>query len=138
MRPRLLTIIVLLGIPLLAVGMAAPVSAQTMPTIDITSATLVAKGAAVDVSVTVTCEAGASGSVGTTITQRSGNTVMQGSGSTSFVCTGEPQTVTVRTVAEVGGPPFKSGEAVAHAFANACGEFGCEFASTDETIRIGK
>jgi hypothetical protein len=113
---RVLAVILLLALPLLGLGLATPASAQTTPAIDVTSATLVAKGAAIDVDLTVTCEAGTQGFVGVNATQRSGNIVMSGSGSTLFVCTGEPQPVTVRVLAQSGGAPFRVGEAVVEAF----------------------
>jgi len=137
MRRRLIAMIVLLALSLLGVGAATPAGAQTVTSIDVVSATLVAKGAALDVNLTVTCEAGASGSAGATVTQRSGNVIMQGSGSATFVCTGEPQTVTVRVVAAAGGAPFRSGDAVVSAYVIAC-SFECQSASTNETVRVGR
>jgi hypothetical protein len=123
----------------LTVGVAAPVNAQTTPTIDITSATLVAKGAAVDVDVTITCDVSTfAGGVSVTVTQRSGNVVMEGSGSVSPLnsCTGEPQIVTVPVLAQAGGRPFKIGEAVATGHLSACTPLGCDFVNTTQTIRI--
>ena len=139
MRRRLFALILLLGLPVLAVGVAAPVSAQTTPTIAFTSATLIAKGAGVDVDAAITCDVSTSfAGVSVTVTQRSGNVVVDGSGSVSPLspCTGEPQTVTVRVLAAAGGRPFKVGEAVATGHLDVCGPFGCESVNTSETIRI--
>ena len=108
MRRRLFAIIVSLALPLLAVGVAAPASAQTGLT--------------------------------AVVTQRSGNTVMRGSGNTQFTCTGEPQIVTLRVVADAGGAPFKAGEAVvSESTVQVCSDVsGCAFADLDQVIRIRK
>jgi hypothetical protein len=140
MRRRLFAIIVSLALPLLAVGVAAPASAQTGLTADITSATLVAKGAAVDLQLSVSCEVGFTGGVFAVVTQRSGNTVMRGSGNTQFACTGESQMVILRVVADAGGAPFKTGDAVvSESSVQVCNDLsGCAFADLDQVIRIRK
>jgi len=60
-------------------------------------ATLVARGAGIDVSVTVSCSgpAGTTGSVGLNVTERAGSEVAVGIGGASFDCTGASQTTTV-------------------------------------------
>jgi hypothetical protein len=139
MRRRFIAIVLSLGLSLLAVGSAIPANAQTALTVDVTSATLIAKGAAVDVDLTVTCEPGLTGGAFVQVTQRSANTVMQGSGIASprFACTGQPQIVTVRVIADAGGAPFKVGDAVVQTTVGACDEFGiCESIETTDIIRV--
>jgi hypothetical protein len=138
MRHRLFAIILMLGIPLVGVVAATPVSAQTTLTVEVTSATLVAKGAAVDVELTVACEVGSSSSVFLRLSQRSGHRITQGSQNTAFSCTGQSQIVTVRVVPDAGLAPFKTGDAVLAGTAQACTEFGCQFAGIDEIVHIGK
>ncbi|HEV8651001.1 MAG TPA: hypothetical protein VG276_16800 [Actinomycetes bacterium] len=83
-------------------------------------AALVARGAAVDVPLEVTCNAAPStGFVEVTVTQRAGSGVAQGTGSTAVGCTGSGQQVRVRVQA-TGGKAFKQGTAVASAVI-----FGC-------------
>jgi hypothetical protein len=120
MRHRLLALLLLLGLPLLAVGVATPASAQTAPSVEVSSATVVARGAALDLTATVTCGAGYIGYLSINVTERSGSGIAQGYGSTSFVCTGEPQTVTVSLIAQGSGAPFRVGTAVLNASISAC------------------
>jgi hypothetical protein len=74
---------------------------------------LVSRGAAVDVPLEVTCNAGVA-DVSVSLTQKSGSGVAQGFGSTSVGCTGSGQQLTVRVTAS-GGKTFKQGTAVASA-----------------------
>jgi hypothetical protein len=78
-------------------------------------ASLVAKGAAVDVPLEVTCNASPDASVSVTVTQRAGSGVAQGTGFTSVGCTGSGQQIRVRVQATNGGKTFKQGTAVADA-----------------------
>jgi len=79
-------------------------------------ATLVARGAAVDVPLEVTCNAAPNtASVSVTVTQRSGSGVAQGSGFAAVGCTGSGQQIRVRVQATSGGKTFKQGTAVATA-----------------------
>ncbi|HZD02150.1 MAG TPA: hypothetical protein VFA46_18770 [Actinomycetes bacterium] len=78
-------------------------------------ATLVAKGAAVDVPLEVTCNASPDASVGVTVTQKAGSGVAQGTSFTSVGCTGSSQQIRVRVQATSGGKTFKQGTAVASA-----------------------
>ena len=57
---------------------------------------LVARGAAVDVPVEVTCNATGTADVFVRVTQKSGSGVAQGFGSTSVGCTGSGQQITIR------------------------------------------
>ena len=78
-------------------------------------ARLVARGAAVDVPLEVTCNARpGTASVQVSVSQKAGSGVAQGFGSTSVGCTGSGQQVTVRVQAS-GGKTFKQGTAVASA-----------------------
>jgi hypothetical protein len=78
-------------------------------------ASLVARGAAVDVPLEVTCNASPDASVSVTVTQRAGSGVAQGTGFTSVGCTGSGQQIRVRVQATNGGKTFKQGTAVASA-----------------------
>jgi hypothetical protein len=83
-------------------------------------ARLVARGAAVDVPLEVTCNAApGTAFVQVVVTQKAGSGVAQGFGSTQVGCTGSGQQVTVRVQAS-GGKTFKQGTAVASAEV-----FGC-------------
>ena len=65
-------------------------------------ARLVARGAAVDVPLEVTCNATGTVEVDVRVTQRSGSGVAEGFGSTQVGCTGSGQQVTVRVLASAG------------------------------------
>jgi outer membrane protein assembly factor BamA len=67
---------------------------------------LVARGAAVDVPLEVTCNATGSVDVFVSVSQKAGSGVAQGSGFTSVGCTGSGQRITVRVQAS-GGKTFK-------------------------------
>jgi hypothetical protein len=101
-------------------------------------ATLVARGAAVDVPLEVTCNAAPNTAfVQVVVTQRAGSGVAQGSGSTAVGCTGSGQQVTVRVQA-FGGKAFKQGTAVASAEISGCtANFStCGNETDSETIDI--
>ena len=136
---RIVTILILAGLSVTGFVGASPASAQVTPTVDITSATLIARGAALEVTYTVTCEAGLQGFVSASITQRVGPRIAQGSGGTSFTCTGSPQTVTVLATAfGGGGAPFRQGTAVTSTVLELCGELGCRFSYFNEVIAISR
>jgi hypothetical protein len=112
-----------------AVGQSSqPVQAQ----IEVDSpATLLAKGAGVNVLVTSECSgpAGSTASVFVSLTERAGSGVATGSGFTTIGCTGTNQTVLVvvtagTAIAGPGGPSgseaFKKGTAVADGQISAC------------------
>ena len=99
---RIITTIALLGLSLSV--MLAPTPASAASSVDVTSATLVARGVAVDLTLTVTCQAGLSGAHRAdhpTAVGRPGSRTPRGWGPAR--CTGEPQTVTGRAWAEAGG-----------------------------------
>jgi hypothetical protein len=86
-------------------------------------ATLVARGAAVDVPLEVTCNARpGTSSVQVTVTQKSGSGVAQGSGFTSVGCTGSGQQIRVRVQVSGAGKTFKQGTAVATADVFGCNQ----------------
>jgi hypothetical protein len=100
-------------------------------------AQLVARGAAVDVPLEVTCNATGSVFVDVRVTQKSGSGVAQGSGSTSVGCTGSGQQITVRVQAS-GGKTFKQGTAVASAEVFGCNRVTCGSETDSEVIQIQK
>ena len=119
-----------------AVAGATPASAAPTESIEIVSATRVAKGAAVDLATVVVCESGYSAFVSGSITQRAGRTIAQGYGGTQVACTGAEQAATVRIVAQSGGAAFKKGTAIASAELQLCTEFECRFVQTSETVTV--
>lgn len=95
---------------------AADVSAQSpsAPAIQVLSpAERLARGAAVDVDVSVTCPAGWSNYVNLRLTQRVGQRIANGSGYVQFTCTGAAQTLTVKVHAE--DSAYRTGVAFASA-----------------------
>jgi hypothetical protein len=103
-------------------------------------ALLVARGAAVDVPLEVTCNARpGTASVNVTVTQKSGSGVAQGFGSTAVGCTGSGQQIRVRVQAS-GGKTFKQGIAVASAQIFGCTtNFStCGDETDSQTINIAK
>jgi hypothetical protein len=98
-------------------------------------ATLVARGAAVDVPLEVTCNASPSADVFVTVTQKAGSGVAQGFGSTSVGCTGSGQRITVRVRAS-GAKTFKQGTAVGDAEIFGCRPNVCGSETDSEVITI--
>jgi hypothetical protein len=102
------------------------------------TAQLVAKGAAVDVSVTVTCDATAA-DVSVVVSQRYGTHVAQGSGFTTVSCTGSAQTLVVRVPASSSGSAFKQNQrTVATAELFGCDATECRSVTDSEVIEIVK
>ncbi|SCG53779.1 hypothetical protein [Micromonospora halophytica] len=131
---RIMTTIALLGLSLFV--LLAPTPASAASTVDVTSATLVARGVAVDVTITVACPAGMSGGVELSLRQRSGNGVAYGSGWAPVACTGEPQEVTGRVAAQADGEIFRNGETLVNVGFELCGQEGCEYPQINDTIRV--
>ncbi len=133
------------AIATLLVGSATAASATHTVEVGDTG-TLIAKGAAVIVPVTVTCDPSTAppfpfpgpggSSVTVSVTQRSGNRIAQGYGGTAVTCDGTPQTVNVRLTANQA--PFKPGTALATATMFQCDASGCHQASDTEEIRLTK
>jgi hypothetical protein len=98
-------------------------------------ARLVARGAAVDVPLEVTCNATGNAFVQVSVTQKSGSGVAQGFGFTEVGCTGSGQQITVRVQAS-GGKTFKQGTAVASAEIFGCRPNICGSETDSEVIAI--
>ena len=141
-------------VPLVAIAaalMVPTVAFAAATSIQPLSATLVAKGAEVDVTVSFTCPAGFT--VGSPFIGMPGGAMVSlqqavskteqaaGSGfSSGQTCTGQPQTAVVPVLANVPGPPFRTGSAVASASLQACdANFNCVYAASGlATIRISR
>ena len=135
---RFLTILLLTGLSVLGVVGSSPASAQAPSTIEITSAALVARGAAVEITYTLTCEAGASAFYWATVTQRVGSRVAQGTAGTfSERCTGSAQTLT-SLVTAYSAAAFRKGTALVQTYVDVCGLFGCEYLRPTDVVEIEK
>ncbi|MEH1101011.1 hypothetical protein [Micromonospora sp. CPCC 205561] len=131
---RIRTAIALLGMPLFVLLGSTPASAAA--SIDVTSGTLVVRGVAVDLTISVACPAGRSGSFELVLRQRSGNRIAYGSGWAPVGCTGAPQEVTGRVWAATEGAVFRSGEALVTGSTELCGQDTCEYGQIDDTVRV--
>jgi hypothetical protein len=96
---------------------------------------LVARGAAVDVPLEITCNASRV-EVFVTVTQRVSKGVAAGSGFASFGCTGGGQDVTVRVRASAAGKAFIRGNAVIEAEAFGCNTRLCGSETDSETVQL--
>jgi hypothetical protein len=105
--------------------------------VQVQSATLVSRGAAVDVTLEVTCNATGSAFVDVSVTQKSGSGVAQGFGSTSVGCTGSGEQIVVRVRAS-GAKAFKQGTAVVSAEIFGCNNVTCGSETDSEVIQIQK
>ena len=144
MRRRLVRVlfVVALGTALATAALTPTAVAQEPPTVTARltgTATLVAKGAAVDVEVAYSCSPDStSPSAQLRLTQRvSGGRVATGFAfsSSNLVCDGAEHTTTVRVTAD-GGRAFKKGDAVAQGAFTACNEFGCRDQTLSGTVRV--
>jgi uncharacterized protein (DUF58 family) len=98
-------------------------------------ARMVSRGAAVDVTLEVTCNATSDAFVQVSVTQRSGSGVAQGFGFEDVGCTGSGEQITVRAQA-FGGKAFKQGTAVASAEIFGCNNVTCGSETDSEVIEI--
>jgi hypothetical protein len=96
---------------------------------------LVARGAAVDVPLEVTCNATGTVDVFVSVSQKAGSGVAEGFGSTSVGCTGSGEQITVRVRAS-GAKTFKQGSAVASAEIFGCNNVTCGSETDSEVIQI--
>jgi len=96
--------------------------------------TLVARGAAVDVPVEVTCNAQFA-DLRVELTQRVGKDIASGFGYTELACTGGHQRLLVR-LTTFGGKAFTKGTAVATADIFGCGSFTCGEETGSATITL--
>lgn len=131
---RIITTIALLGMSLFVV--LAPTPASAANDVDATSATLVARGVAVDITLTMTCQSGLAGNVDVNLRQRSGDRVAYGTGWAPIYCTGEPQVVTGRVFAEAGGLAFHKGVALAGGNVDLCEQEYCDYQQFSNTVRV--
>jgi hypothetical protein len=100
-------------------------------------ARLVARGAAVDVPLEVTCNAISNNPafVQLTVAQHAGSGVAQGFGRTDVGCTGSGQQIVIR-VQGYGAKAFKQGTAVATAEIFGCNNVTCGSETDSEVIQI--
>ena len=105
--------------------------------VQVQSARLVSRGAAVDVTLEVTCNATGNAFVDVSVTQRSGSGVAQGFGSTNVGCTGSGEQVVVRVRAS-GAKTFKQGTAVVNAEIFGCNNVTCGSETDSEVIQLQK
>jgi hypothetical protein len=105
--------------------------------VQVESATLVSRGAAVDVTLEVTCNATGSAFVDVSVTQKSGSGVAQGFGSTNVGCTGSGEQIVVRVRAS-GAKAFKQGTAVVSAEIFGCNNVTCGSETDSEVIQLQK
>ena len=98
-------------------------------------ARMLARGAAVDVPLEVTCNATGPAFVFVSVTQKAGSGVAERFGSASVGCTGSGQQVTVRAQAS-GGKTFKQGPAVASAEVFGCNNVTCGSETDSEVIEV--
>ena len=96
---------------------------------------LVSRGAAVDVTLEVTCNSPFGADVFVTVTQRSGSGVAQGFGSETVGCTGSGEQIVIRAQA-FGGKAFKQGTAVVSAEIFGCNNVTCGSETDSEVIDI--
>lgn len=129
------------GVALALLSPAAPASAYDSDGVYLSiavrsPATLVARGAAVDVTVDITCNV-QNPWVFVKLTERVGNRLVDGDGELQVACTGSPQQLTIR-VMDRGDRPLALGTALADASIGGCNDVSCGSESASETIRIIK
>jgi uncharacterized protein (DUF58 family) len=98
-------------------------------------ARMVSRGAAVDVTLEVTCNSPFGADVFVSVTQKAGSGVAEGFGFENVGCTGSGEQVTVRVQAS-GGKTFKQGTAVASAEVFGCNNVTCGSETDSEVIEI--
>jgi hypothetical protein len=96
---------------------------------------LVSRGAAVDVTLEVTCNSPFGADVFVSVTQKSGSGVAQGFAFENVGCTGSGEQVVMRVQAS-GGKTFKQGTAVASAEIFGCNNVTCGSETDSEVIDI--
>jgi hypothetical protein len=97
-------------------------------------ATLLARGAAVSVPITVLCAPGGEGFLQVEVTERSGGNVATGFAFVDGItCTGTFQTINV--VVTASGEPFRHGTALVSARFVVC-DFGCLEATAQQEVKV--
>jgi hypothetical protein len=140
------------GLAVAATLMFPTTAAAATTSIQPVSATLIAKGAAVNLTVSFTCPlgdtvvgdlGGGNGGLFAFMQQAVSKTqqaTANGAGG-GQACTGSPQTATLSMLSNASGPPFRVGPAVAEAFMTECDTTGfiCTTVSSGlTTVRISK
>ncbi|MGE5286264.1 MAG: hypothetical protein ACM3ML_03480 [Micromonosporaceae bacterium] len=97
--------------------------------------TLVAKGAGVNVPLTIECAGASTASVNVSLTERVGSATAQGSAFIEVGCTNSNQNITVLVTAS-GAKAFKKGTAIADASIFACTTRFCGDEQDQRTIKI--
>jgi hypothetical protein len=133
--PRILAVLV--GTFLATVAVTSPANADPTASVSFTGATLVAKGAAVDLSFVYTCSPGGDfDQLNASVSQRvGGGRVTTSGGSARVVCDGIEHTDVVRVISQ--GVAFKKGSALANWQLTACDQFTCINATGAATVHIG-
>jgi hypothetical protein len=121
-------------VAMLAAWSLPAAAAEPVATIQVLSATLVAKGAAVDISYAVDCPAGYTGSTTVAVTQPPAH----GTAVDELICGGTGLLYLQRVTADVTGAPFSRGRATLTMQAVACDSVGCFTTPLNETVRIDK
>jgi hypothetical protein len=129
------------GVALALLSPAAPAladdSSGVLASISVQShATLVLRGAAIDVPIEVQCNIQYA-TVELRVTERVGSQIASGNTYEHVACTGDPQRVVVR-VAATGDRAFARGSAVATANLYICDGYGCVTETANATIKITK
>lgn len=129
------------GVAIATVGTAAgPAVAFFSPPllldIHFVSATVVAKGAGVDVAFQVECAGTRSAFVDFSINERFSKAIANGFGEARVTCTDSPQTIVVLSVAQ--SVPFKPGTALLESDLFGCTRRFCGDQTDNETIKIVK
>jgi hypothetical protein len=119
------------------VFITGPASADVTPSVEVTSATSVDRGVAVDVHLTITCAVGSRPTIYLTVAQRVGSEVTQAQayGFTGFTCLGVPAPVTVRAAVLSGSPALKTKDALIQ---GAMQNPDLSSVSINETVKITK
>jgi hypothetical protein len=120
------------GGALAAIGPASPAVAYYSPPLFLevqvgSTATLVTRGAAVDVPVEITCAADYA-YLSVNVSQRVGGQIVQGSSGTSVYCSGRGEQHLIRVQPNPGGKGFAKGSAIVSADL-----FGCVWSCGEET-----
>ena len=135
--------------PIAAVAaLLIPITASAAgATVQPTSGTVMAKGAAIDVDITFTCPAGGSlggygySGINLSVQQAVSKTEQAAGSSMPFgsagpACTGSAQTTTVIVTASVPGPPFRTGPAIANAYLFGSDASGVSFSAQSGPVTI--
>lgn len=99
-------------------------------------ARLVARGAAVDVPLEITCNAAGTAFLEVSVTQRVGSDTAGGSSFLDVACAGSGQQIIARVSPSAGGKTFKKGPAVVFAQIFGCRGSVCGSESDSETVDV--